>query len=278
MADVKKITLFGMDPLSPVANLGARTMEVLEFHGRYALFCLAITFRILTPPFRWRLFIDQCVEIGIKSLPIAALTSTFVGMVMVLQTGYQLIKFGAKNYVPGISFIANAREMVPAFCAMVVGARVAASITAELGTMRVTEQIDAMDVLNVDPVRYLCAPRVVAMTVMLPLVSCLCLITGYLGGTVVAKAGLGIDYLQYYSTTLAFARIEDVVGGLIKTIFFGALIALTGCFYGFHTEGGAAGVGRATTNSVVFAMIQILIFDYLLTSILLLVTGLSDGG
>lgn len=272
---MKKTTNLGTLGPNFVASVGRGTIDFLVFNGQYALFVFEIFQKTLTPPWRHKLIFQQCVSIGVKSLPIAALTSVFVGMVMVLQTGVQLTKFGSKAYVPGISFIANAREMVPAFCAIVVGARVAASITAEIGTMRVTEQIDAMDILNVDPVRYLCAPRLIAMTLILPLISAICLVTGYLGGMFVGQAALNIDPHAYYNTTLQFATLPDVYGGLIKTVVFGMIIALTGCFYGFSTGGGAAGVGRATTNSVVFTLILILIFDYLLTSIILAFVGID---
>lgn len=262
----------GKEPPGPAefaGSIGELTLNFLRFSGQFSLFAACVFGKTLTPPWRTRLIFEQAVEIGVKSFPIAALTSVFVGMVMVLQTGVQLIKFGSKNYVPGITFIANAREMVPAFCAIVVGARVAASITAELGTMRVTEQIDAMDILNVDPIRYLAVPRLIAMTVMLPAICSICIITGFLGGMVVGSAALGIDTLAYYTTTLQFAYLTDIFGGIIKTVFFGIIIAITGSYYGFHTAGGAAGVGRATTNSVVLTLILILIFDYLLTTIIL---------
>jgi phospholipid/cholesterol/gamma-HCH transport system permease protein len=255
--------------LRQVAALGDYVLRTIRFWGRFALFTGSVFHRAFTPPWSLPRIAHQAVEIGIKSFPIAMLTSIFVGMVMVVQTGFQLAKFGSKGYVPGISFIANAREMVPAFCAMVVGARVAASITAEIGTMRVTEQLDAMDILNVDPMRYLCAPRFLAMIVMLPAISCLCLVTGFLGGMVVGDAALNIPPLSYYTTTLKFAKVPDVVGGLIKTVFFGGIIAVTGCYYGFKTHGGAAGVGRATTNSVVLTLVLILIFDYILGSLIL---------
>ncbi|CAN5161811.1 ABC transporter permease [soil metagenome] len=267
--------LLNANPVDLIADLGKATIGFLTFVGKFFLFCMATYRRALTPQWRSKLIIDQCVAIGVKSFPIAALTSIFVGMVMVLQTGVQLVKFGSKNYVPGIAFIADAREMVPTFCGIVVGARVAASITAELGTMRVTEQLDAMDLLNVDPIRYLCAPRLIAMTVMLPLICGICLVTGFFGGMIVGEAALNIENLAYYQTTLAFAKMSDVIGGLVKTVFFGMLIALTGCYYGFNTEGGAAGVGRATTNSVVLTLILILLFDYLLTTIILAITGLG---
>ncbi len=271
---MKKTAQLGNLAPNMVATVGRMVLEFLAFNGRYATFMGSVFRRILTPPWRLKLILEQCNSIGIKSFPIAALTSVFVGMVMVLQTGVQLSKFGSKTYVPGISFIANAREMVPAFIAIVVGARVAASITAEVGTMRVTEQIDAMDILNVDPLKYLAVPRVIAMTFMLPLICGVCLVTGYLGGMVVGNSSLNIDPHAYYHTTLKFAALSDVYGGLAKTVFFGLIIALTGCYYGFSTSGSAAGVGKATTNSVVTTLVLILIFDYFLTSIILWFTGL----
>ncbi len=272
---MKKTADTGITYPTFVLRTGELALRFLELNGQYGRFVWAVLCRTLTPPWRLRAVAEQCIVIGIRSLPIAVLTSIFVGMVMVLQTGVQLAKFGAKGYVPGISFIANAREMVPAFVAIVVGARVAASITAEIGTMKVTEQLDAMDTLNVDPVRYLAVPRLIAMTVMLPLISALCLVTGFLGGMVVGATSLNIDPLSYYHITLRFAYLEDVYGGLFKTIIFGMIIALTGCFYGFFTSGGAAGVGRATTNSVVSTLILILIFDYILTTWILIVTGVA---
>lgn len=253
--------------------VGAETLFFLEHCGDFARFLFNGFREAVTPPWQPRLILEQMYLIGVRSLPIAILTAVFVGMVMVLQTGVQLIKFGAKNYVPGVAFIANAREMVPVFTAVVVGARVAASITAELGTMRVTEQIDALEVLNVNPVRYLVVPRLIAMTFMLPLISTLCLVAGYFGGQIVGNASLNINPLEYYSVTLKFAYLEDVYGGLTKTIFFGTIIAGTGCYYGFRTYGGAEGVGRATTNAVVVSLILILISDYLLTSLILTLLG-----
>ncbi len=258
-----------------VTQLGAALIELVAAMGRYVVFMGAVLKRIVTPPWRWRLILDQGVAIGVKSFPIALLTSLFVGAVMVIQTGIQLVKFGSKNYVPGISFIANAREMVPVFCAIVVGARVAASITAELGSMKVTEQIDAMDVLNVDPYRYLAVPRVIVMTLMFPMICIICLATGVLGGMIVADAALNIEYAAYYKTTVSFASLTDIFGGWVKTFFFGFIIALTGCYCGFSTEGGAAGVGRSTTRSVVLTLILVLGADYLLTSLILTMVGIG---
>lgn len=256
-----------------VEALGTLTLRFLRETGAFARFCMTGLIRSLWPPWNIRQIMNQAMAIGVRSLPIALMTAVFVGLVMVLQTGVQLVKFGAKNYVPGISFIANAREMVPVFTAFVVGARVSASIAAELGTMRVTEQIDAMDVLNVDPIRYLVAPRIIVSTLLLPLISIVCLIGGFFGGMIVAATGLNISPIEYYTITLKFADLVDVYSGLVKTFFFGCVIALVGCYFGFNTRGGAQGVGRATTTSVVVTLVLILLWDFVLTRWILLLTG-----
>jgi phospholipid/cholesterol/gamma-HCH transport system permease protein len=248
-----------------VEALGTLAMRFVHETGKFSVFCGGAFRRALTPPWSWRLIMDQAMALGVRSLPIALITATFVGLVMVLQTGVQLVKFGSKNYVPGIAFIANAREMVPVFTAFVVGARCAASMAAELGTMRVTEQIDAMTILNVDPMRYLVAPRLISITVLLPLISIIALVAGFFGGMVVAAAGLNIHPVEYYHVTLKFAGLADVYSGLVKTIVFGMIIALVGCYFGFNTQGGASGVGRATTSAVVTTLLLVLLWDYVLT-------------
>ncbi|MCB2154648.1 ABC transporter permease [bacterium] len=256
-----------------IEALGAVTLRFLRETGAFTKFCFKASIRAITPPWNYRLIMDQAMAIGVRSLPIALITAVFVGLVMVLQTGVQLIKFGAKNTVPGISFIANAREMVPVFTAFVVGARVAASIAAELGTMRVTEQIDAMDILNVDPMRYLVAPRIIAATALLPLISVLCLVAGFFGGMIVAATGLNIHPVEYYIITLKFANLQDVYTGLVKTVVFGNIIALVGCYFGYKSHGGAEGVGRSTTTAVVVSLVLILLWDFVLTRWILIFTG-----
>lgn len=258
-----------------IEAFGAMTRLFLRRIGTFSKFCLRAWQRSLSPPWNFRLIMDAMMTAGVKSLPVALLTALFVGLVMVLQTGVQLIAFGAKNYVPAIAFIALAREMIPVFIAFVVGARVAASFAAEIGTMRVTEQLDAMDILNVDPMRYLVAPRVIACTIVLPLISTLCLIAGFFGGMIVAASGLNINPHEYYNVTLKFAYLQDVYSGIFKTIFFGNIIALTGCYYGFNTAGGAEGVGRATTTAVVVTLMLILLVNFVLTRWILLVLGLG---
>ncbi len=219
----------------------------------------------LTRRWNYRLIMDQGMSVGARSLPVALTTAMFVGMVMVLQTGVQLIQFGAKNYVPAIAFIANARELVPVFVSFVVGARVAASITAEIGTMRVTEQIDAMEILDVDPIHYLVAPRLIAMTLMLPLITIISLMACFYGGMLIGTTLLNINSLEYYTTTQKFSMLSDPYSGFFKTIFFGNTIALVGSYFGYYTKGGAEGVGRATTTSVVVTLMLILLIDFILS-------------
>lgn len=207
-------------------------------------------------------------------MPIANLTAFFVGMVILLQTGYQLQQFGAKLYSAGITTVALTREMVPVFTAMVVGSRVAASIAAELGSMKITEQIDAMIALSVNPFKYLIAPRVIASTLMLPLIAIYANIVGYLGGLLVGTVLLDITPRLYYNYSLKFVAFQDIFTGLCKTLFFGVIIGVVGCFYGFRTTGGAEGVGKSTTSAVVTTLVLILIFDYILSSWILFLTGM----
>jgi phospholipid/cholesterol/gamma-HCH transport system permease protein len=206
------------------------------------------------------------VAIGLDSLPIANLTALFVGMVMVLQTGYQLALFGVKGWSAGITAIALAREMVPVFTAIVVGAKVAASIAAELGTMKVTEQLDAMEVAGVNPVSQLVVPRVIGTVLMLPLISIYSLVIGFLGGVLVGNHALHIPPRQFYESSLSWLSLSDLYTGIAKAFVFGLIIALVGCYHGFHARGGAAGVGRATTNAVVCSLATILVTNYVLST------------
>ncbi len=255
-----------------IEALGSLATRFIRAAGGFVIFSGKAWARAFTPPWNWRQIMDQAMALGVRSLPVALTTALFVGLVMVLQTGVQMIKFGAKSYVPAISFIANAREMIPVFIAFVVGARVAASIAAELGTMKVTEQIDAMDILNVDPMRYLVAPRLIAMTLLLPLICTLCLLAGFAGGMIVAASALNINPVEYYTVALKFADLRDVYSGLAKTYVFGCIVALVGCYFGFNTHGGAAGVGRATTTAVVVTLMLILLSNFILTRWILMLT------
>lgn len=249
--------------IGPVGRWG---ITKIEHVGRFTIFTGQAIAKIVTPPYRVSEVFRQMMLVGVKSLPLASLVAFFVGMVMVLNTGYQLQTFGAKLYSAGIAIIALTSEMVPVFTAIVVGARVAASMTAELGTMKITEQIDAMQALAVNPTDYLVAPRVIATTVMLPVLTVYANLIGFMGGFIVGVSALNIPWKLYISNTMDMLYLKDLYTGIGKTIFFGAIIGIVGCYFGFRTEGGAQGVGKATTMSVVAALVLILLFDFLLSS------------
>jgi phospholipid/cholesterol/gamma-HCH transport system permease protein len=234
--------------------------------GQFVLFTLDFLRNLAVRPFRFRLFLDQGRRIGLLSMPVASLTALFTGMVMVLQIGVEMARFGAISYAAGITIRALTRELIPVFTAIVVGARVAASMTAELGTMRVTEQLDAMTTLSVRPIHYLVVPRVVMATLMLPIITIYSGFIGYLGGWIVGILVLKVPAATFLSTTLSWLEPIDVFSGMVKTFFFGLFVGLGGCYYGFRTEGGAEGGGKATTNSVVFVIIMVLAWDFILTS------------
>jgi len=249
-----------------LAWLGRLVLAEVAHAGRMAIFTWQAFTAIALPPYRATETVRQMRLVGVRSLPIASLTALFVGMVMVLNTGYQLQTFGAKLYAAGITIIALTREMVPVFTAVVVGARVAASMTAELGTMKITEQIEAMESLAVDPTEYLVAPRVVATTLMLPVITIYANVIGCLGGFMVGVSALNIPPKLYWNNTQDLLALSDLYTGILKTFFFGAIIGIVGCYFGFRTMGGAQGVGRATTTSVVATLILVLLFDFILTS------------
>jgi phospholipid/cholesterol/gamma-HCH transport system permease protein len=256
------------------AGIGRPMLGFLSTTGQLSLFSLRSFAQMLTPPYRPQRYAEQMLKVGVRSLPIASLVALFIGMVIMLQTGYQLMRFGAKLYSAGITVVALSREMIPIFTAVVVGARVAASITAELGTMKVTEQIDAMEAMAVNPLKYLVVPRVVASTITLPMITIYANLVGYVGGMFIGAVALGIPPRQYYNNTLQFIMLSDFYSGLLKAVVFGGIIGVIGCFQGFRTTGGAEGVGRATTVSVVLTLVLILIWDYILNSWIMLYSGL----
>jgi phospholipid/cholesterol/gamma-HCH transport system permease protein len=245
--------------------IGIKTIEILEEFGRVTGLTASVLGNILRGKINLRLTLDQMLKIGFESLPLALVTSAFVGMVFAVQIAGEFVKFGAGKYVGGIMSIAMARELGPAITGIVVAARVAASITAEIGTMQVTEQIDALKSLGADPTRYLVIPRFIATTLMLPLLTVLTVITGFLGGYVVAVYVVKINGVQYLETAQSLAKLWDIYGGLIKTAVFGMIIAIIACYRGLTTRGGAKGVGEATTSSVVTTLISLFIVNYFLS-------------
>ena len=249
-----------------VEHLLLRVEDFYDEFGRMAIFVGRSLSRGARVFRRRKLLLQQMEEIGVNSIPIAFLTSTFTGMVLVLQTGLQLEPWGAKMYAGGIAAVALAREIGPALTAVVLAGRVGAGMTAEIGTMKVTEQIDAMRALATDPLDYLVIPRFFAAVIMLPVITVGAIVVGFLGGLIVAATALNLSPRLYLETSLNdWVTVVDFYAGVGKTAVFGAIIALVGCYYGFNTSGGAEGVGQATTRSVVTASILILISNYFMS-------------
>ncbi len=246
-------------------NFGDKVIAFLEELGRVAQLARETVFDIIRGKVRAKLTLDQVVKIGYESLPLAVVTSTFVGMVFAIQIATGFVKFGAGKYVGSLMAIAIARELGPAIAGIVIAGRVAAAITAEIGTMEVTEQIDALKALGSNPVRYIVIPRFIACATMLPLLTVFADILGFTGGYLVSIYVGRINPVDYMETSHMLLELWDVYGGLIKTIFVGMIIAIIATYKGLHTKGGAKGVGEATTSSVVTSLISLFIVNYFLS-------------
>ena len=250
-------------------RLGAAVVDAVEAFGEFVRL-VAGTLRALArrrPPLAETL--RQMEAIGVRSTAIVAVTATFTGMVFSLQTAFALARFGAKPYVGGVLALALLRELGPALAAVMFAGRVAAGITAELGSMQVTEQVDAIRAMGADPVQKLVLPRVAAAILSLPLLTVFADVLGIAGGLVVASTQYGIPAHFFLRTVTLNATVNDLVSGVVKTFFFGAVIGWVGCHMGLTTSGGTVGVGRATTRAVVTASISVLIADFFLTKVLL---------
>ncbi len=218
-------------------------------------------------PLRFRAAITQMDEVGVKSIPIMGLVSFVIGIIMVLQTAYQLEKFGAVNYAASLAAVALTREMAPLLTAIVLAGRVSAAFTAELGTMLVTEEIMALEVMAISPIAYLVVPRFIAMIVMLPCLTVLADAIGIIGGYFVGTLAIGIRSALYIQNTIDALLMKDIMSGLVKSVVFAVIIAMVGCYMAFVVRGGAEGVGKATMISVVTSLISIILADCLFTAI-----------
>ncbi len=218
-------------------------------------------------PYYPRQILRQMLDIGFYSLPVVGLTAFFTGMVLALQSFTGFARFQAESAIPTIVVVSLTRELGPVLAGLMVAGRVGAAMAAELGTMRVTEQIDALTTLSTDPYRYLVFPRLVAGVLMLPLLVLVADVIGVMGGWLVAVVKLDFNSADYINRTFSFLEAEDVIAGLVKAAVFGFLVALMGCYQGYNSRGGAQGVGSATTRAVVTASILILTFDYIITEL-----------
>lgn len=219
-------------------------------------------------PFDWRQWVAQMVRVGVNSLPVILMTAMFTGMVMALQTTSTLMRFGAERYVGSLVSLSMVRELSAVLGGLIIAGRSGSAMGAELGSMRVTEQIDALEVMATNPIHYLVVPRVWATVFMLPLLVAVSDAVGIWGGYLVSVILMGANPVAYMETTYQYTEFSDLTSGLIKAAVFGLLIAVIGCQQGFYTRGGAEGVGRSTTRSVVVASIAILVTDFFLTKLL----------
>ena len=216
---------------------------------------------IAESPFR------KVIEIGYYSLPVVGMTAVFTGMVLALQSYTGFARFNAETAIPNVVVLSICRELGPVMAGLMVAGRIGAAMAAELGTMRVTEQIDALVTLSTNPFKYLIAPRLIAGILMLPILVGTADVIGVMGGYLVSVYKLGFNAGNYLQNTVDFVEFLDVFSGLVKAAVFGFIVALMGCYHGFHSRGGAQGVGKATTNAVVSASILILISNYIVTEL-----------
>jgi phospholipid/cholesterol/gamma-HCH transport system permease protein len=249
-------------------TLGAAVLSLLAEVGHVVLFLKDTVVTGLTPRYFVRQIFEQLLRIGYNSLPVVGLTALFTGGALAVQIFVGSSKFNGEQLVSSIVAIGITRELGPVLAGLMVSGRVGAAIAAELGTMRVTEQIDALVTLSTNPFKYLVAPRVIASVISLPILVGIADIIGIMGGYFVGTRNLGLNPLAYLRSTFDFLEADDVVSGLIKAAVFGFIIALMGCYHGFNSKGGAQGVGRATMNAVVSSAILILAANFLLTTIL----------
>jgi len=252
-----------------VAALGAAVLSALGLLGELAIFAVAGLSHIFRPPFYPRQLGRSLMEIGFFSLPVVALTALFTGMVLALQSYTGFSRFNAESQIAAVVVLSVTRELGPVLAGLMVSGRAGAAMAAELGTMRVTDQIDALSTLSTQPMKYLVAPRLLAGAIALPLLVGVADILGVLGGFLVATIKLGFNPSTYLINSFNELQASDVISGLIKSAVFGFIIALMGCFNGYRSKGGAQGVGAATTNAVVSASILILALDYVLTQLLI---------
>jgi len=221
------------------------------------------------PPIETKLIMEQLYQIGFKSIPIVILSAGSIGMVMVVQMAYGFKTFGAKGLVGPLVTLAIVRELGPVLASLLVGGRVGAGITAEIASMNVTEQLDAMRTLGADPVKKLIVPRLIACLVSFPLLAIIADIAGIGGAMLIAYIELGVTPRLFLSEVVGFVLIPDFLSGILKTVFFGLIVAIVACYIGINSSGGTQGVGNSTTKSVVISLVLIIIADFFLTIVFL---------
>jgi len=251
-----------------IDNFGRAVLENIEEMGKILLLFLSVLMWMVRPPLKLRLIFKQMEFVGVKSIFVVVLTGTFTGMVMALQGYYGFRMFNAESLVGSTVALGMTRELGPVLTALMVTARAGSAMAAELGTMRVTEQIDALSVMAANPVKHLIVPRVIAGVIMLPALTIVSDFMGVLGGYFVGVPILNINEGAFVKNITKMVDLGDIYNGLTKAAVFGLILSLIGCYKGFNTTGGAEGVGKATTEAVVLASVSILVSDYFLTAIM----------
>lgn len=255
------------DILDACQNTGESVLRFCASLGKLLVFVATAIWHCFTPPFFARNTLRQFLEIGFYSLPVVGMTALFTGMVLALQSYTGFSRFNAESAIASVVILSITRELAPVLAGLMVAGRVGAAIAAEIGTMRVTEQIDAMTTLSVNPFKYLIAPRVIAGTLMLPILVLIGDVIGVYGGYIVSIHVLGFNPVSFLSQSWDALEPIDVISGLVKASVFGFLVTIMGCYHGYNSDRGASGVGAATTYAVVTASILILISNYILTQI-----------
>jgi len=252
--------------LKPIELIGRIIIRFAEELGKIIILLLLTIKQLILPPLEVRNIFKQMLEIGVRSLPVVLITAIFTGMVFALQTFTGFKRFGAEAVVGTVVALSMTRELGPVLTGLIVAGRAGAAIAAELGTMRVTEQIDALETLATNPIKYLVAPRFLAGIFMLPALVIVADMIGIIGGYFVTVGLFKTSSIVYWKRTWDYLEVSDIYNGLIKSAFFGASIALISCYKGFYTTGGAEGVGKSTTGAVVLSCMTILISDYFLSA------------
>lgn len=248
-------------------TVGNKFVTFFSFMGGLVTLVSQTFYWMFIPPFKKERIYEQCEKAGVESFPIISLVAFFIGVIMALQTAYQMQRLGAEMYIASIVALSMVRELGPVITALVVAGRVGASITAEIGSMQVTEQVDALQTLATNPVKYLVVPRFLALSIMLPILTLYSDIIGIFGGYLICINKLGVSSGMYRYVTFSSLLYKDLFTGLFKAFFFGMIIAFVSCYEGFRVEGGAEGVGKATAQAVVTMFILIIACDCFFTAV-----------
>lgn len=255
-------------PLRWIEDLGSTIIENLNALGEITMFAGRFFYWMVKPPYRLHLLFEQLYFVGNKSIFIVCLAGAFTGMVMAYQTYFGFKLISVDSLVGPVTALTLAKELAPVLTGLIVAGRAGAAMAAQIGTMKVTEQVDALEVMGINSVQYLAVPRILASVISVPMLSALFLFVGNVGSWMVGTKFLSIDEAIYMSKLGEFMFLEDIWQGLIKAFFFGFLISVIGTYFGFNVTKGAEGVGKATNLAVVWGMILVLVVDYFLTSFL----------